>query len=181
MRTIAAAFAICLAGACNFAHATEVSYKLLPNFGVAIGDQFPLDGLTDPHGQVIAKEKVLGKVLLINFYTENCAPCIREVPKLNKIKQQREDINVLAITPDLSEQAARYLKQYDWSWPVAANAQTFLFKNLKVQSFPSFALLDSNGRLLATVQANQLGGEDGNATVEGIGAWVDAQIKKTAQ
>jgi peroxiredoxin len=181
LRTIAAVFAtaICLVGELNVVHASEVHYKLLPNFEVAVGAKFPLNGLSDPEGSVIAKERFLGKVLLINFYTKNCTPCIKEVPKLNKIKMQRGDINVLAITPDTSEQAAIYIKQYSLNWQVAANAETLLFKDLKVLAFPAFALLDTTGHLVATVQANQLGGEDGHATVEGIEAWVDEQIRKT--
>jgi hypothetical protein len=62
----------------------------------------------------------------------------------------------------------------DLNWPIAANARALLFDQLDVQASPAFALLDANGRLLATVQANQLGGEDGHATVDGIEAWIDA-------
>ncbi|XLZ71460.1 hypothetical protein ABT364_05690 [Massilia sp. SR12] len=47
-----------------------------------------------------------------------------------------------------------------------------------MKAFPAFALLDVDGRLLATVQANQLGGEDGNATVKGIETWIDSQSGK---
>lgn len=177
-RHIAAIAAVMfIVGATILASAAESrpTYKPLPNFGLVAGAPFPLDGLIDADGKAIAGKRLLGKRVLINFYTKHCAPCIREVPKLNDISRRRGDINVLAITADSVAEAAGYVKQYGLRWPVAANAGPLLFKQLDVQAFPSFALLDETGRLIATVQANQLGGEDGNATVEGIEAWLEAQ------
>ncbi len=170
-----------IVGAQDVAHATEVQYKLLPKFGISVGEKFPLDGLVDPTGDAIAAEGFRGRIVLINFYTKYCPPCIKEVPKLNRIMQRRSDINVLAITPDPSAEAAKYVKQYRLNWPVAADADTLLSKRLNVEAFPAFALLDAEGRLLATVQANQLGGEDGHATVEGIEAWLNTQLGKAAK
>jgi peroxiredoxin len=168
------AAAVHLTGAPTSASAEGVNYQLLPEFGVPVGATFPLDNLVDPTGNQLQKKQLLGKRLLINFYTIYCAPCIKEVPKLNQIKNRRDDINVLAITSDSAATAAAYVKKYGLNWPIAANARALLFDQLDVQAFPAFALLDADGRLLATVQANQLGGEDGHATVDGIEAWIDA-------
>jgi peroxiredoxin len=161
--------------------APDVEYTLLANFGVAIDAKFPLGGLVDPAGRAIAEDRLLGKSLLINFYTRHCAPCIKEVPKLNAIMARRNDINVLAITPDPAEEAATYTKQYGLNWPVAADASGLLFERLNVKSFPAFALVDPRGRLVATVQANQLGGEDGHATLEGIEGWLNTQLRKRSR
>ncbi len=151
-------------------------YEALADFRVAVGETFPLENLVAPDGQKIAKEHLVGNVVLINFYTENCPPCIREVPKLNQIMKSRSDILVLAITPDSPDEAANYVKKYGFHWPVAANASQLLFERLNVDAFPSFALVDTKGRLVATVYANQLGGDEGHATVEGIDAWLDLHV-----
>ena len=183
MRTIVAiiAIAVGLGSARSSAEAADAKYPLLSKFGVSVGASFPLDGLTDPAGLPHAKDLLKGKPLLINFYTRFCAPCIKEVPKLNLVQERRTDIKVLAITPDSRDEAANYVRQYGLNWPVAADADVLLSKQLKVEAFPAFALLDAKGRLLATVQANQLGGEDGHATVQGIEAWIDAQLGKTVR
>lgn len=162
------------------ARAAEVEYTQLPKFGVAVGEPFPFDALVDTEGKATGSDRWLGKSVLINFYTRHCAPCIKEVPKLNEVMKRRGDIHVLAITPDSGAEAGKYTKQYGLNWPVAADAESLLFKQLKVMSFPSFALLDAKGRLIATVQANQLGGEDGHATVAGIETWLDMQLAKAA-
>lgn len=183
MRTFATALAAaaCLVGPPKLAKASELEYKALPKFGVAAGASFPLGSLFDPGGNAITAERLLGKPVLINFYTKYCAPCIKEVPQLNRIMERRSDVNVLAMTPDGRADAAKYVKQHGLSWPVAADASELLFTRLNVESFPGFALLDAKGRLLATVYANQLGGDDGHATVEGIEAWLNAQLRKAAK
>ncbi len=158
--------------------ASEKAYEALPDFGIAIGEFFPIQHLVEPNGQGIGEAKILGKPLLVNFYTSYCSPCIKEVPKLNQIMQRRTDIKVLAITPDTQEEVVGYVKQHGFKWLIAANANELLSKQLRVDAFPAFALLDAKGRLVATVYANQLGGEDGHATVEGIEAWLDFNLSQ---
>ncbi len=157
--------------------AAEYEYLQLPNLSLASGDKFPLKQLTDLSGKALSEQQFQGKYVLINFYSEHCAPCIREVPVLNQIMLRNKDIHVLAITPDKAEEAKQYLQQYALQWPVAAGADQLLFNQIGVKSFPSFALLDRNGKLVTTVYANQLGGEDGHATLEGIEKWLRLKMR----
>lgn len=166
-------------GALGVAQAAEVPYKPLPKFGLSIGETFPFEGLLDPDGRPVAAERLRGRPVLINFYTRHCAPCIKEVPKLNLIMRRHPDLGVLAITPDPRAEAAAYVKQHGLSWLVAADADALLSTRLQVEAFPAFALVDAQGRLLATVMANQLGGDDGHATVEGIEAWLRAHLNRS--
>lgn len=157
--------------------AAESEYLQLPNLSLAAGDKFPLKQLNDLSGNAMSEKAFQGKYVLINFYSEHCAPCIREVPVLNQIQARNKDIHVLAITPDKAEEAKQYLQQHALKWPVAAGADQLLFNQIGVKSFPSFALLDANGKLVTTVYANQLGGEDGNATLEGIEKWLRLKMR----
>ncbi len=183
MRTYSKAFAIVIwiIATLQFAQAEDMKYLPLSDFGIVVGDIFPFDSLKDPKGKSISAEHIRGKVVLINFYTEYCSPCIKEVPKLNHIMASRSDIHVLAITPDSGDEAAKDVKRYGLNWPVAANANELLSERLNVDAFPGFALLDAEGRLLATVYANQLGGDDGHATVEGIEGWLNFHIAEVAK
>lgn len=83
--SVTLAAAIYLLGASTSTFAEGVNYQLLPAFGVTVGANFPLDNLIAPTGKPLEKNTLLGKRLLINFYSAYCAPCIREVPKLNEI------------------------------------------------------------------------------------------------
>jgi thiol-disulfide isomerase/thioredoxin len=52
-----------------------------------------------------------GKPTLINWFT-NCAPCIEEIPVLNKIMNDNKDrFNFVAITFDDKEKVSKLLKR----------------------------------------------------------------------
>ncbi len=175
---LAAGLAAGLLCAASQAQTPERRYTPMEAFALPAGSPFPLDALTTPDGRRISAESWRGKPVLVNFFTRFCAPCIKEVPLLNQVQARHPELQVLAITPDALPDAARYLQQYGLTWPVAANAGDVMARQLHVNAFPSFALLDAQGRLITTVLANQLGGEDGHATVEGIEAWVAAQLAR---
>lgn len=153
----------------------QVRYEPLAHFGLAPGSRFPLESLKGPDGQPLAPERLLGKPVLVNVYTRHCPPCIKEVPKLNQVRDRNPALHVLAITPDRPAEVVRYQEQYRLTWPVAAEAGPLLTQ-FKVKTFPAFILLDTQGQLIASVLANQLSGEDGHATVEGIETWVATQL-----
>ena len=117
-----------------------------------------------------------GKPLLINFYSAYCPPCIREIPKLNALMQLNPELQVLAITPDPPEDAIAYAKQRHLAWPIATPGQDYLFNTLGIKAFPTFAILDANGNLVSATYGNQLGGEDGHATLAGIAEWLESSL-----
>jgi thiol-disulfide isomerase/thioredoxin len=140
----------------------------------------PLQGLKVTRGQAMpdfsavpSLKSFRGKPLLINFYTVHCAPCIKEIPKLNALKHLNPELQVLAITPDSSQEAAEYAKERRLSWPIATAGEDYVFNTLGLPAFPAFAILDEQGNLLSATYANQLGGEDGHATLPGISGWVE--------
>ena len=143
----------------------------------------PLQGLKVAPGQAMpdfsatpSLKSFRGKPLLINFYTVNCAPCIKEIPKLNALKHLNPDLQVLAITPDSPQEAAAYAEERRLSWPIATPGEDYLFNTFGIPAFPAFAILNAQGNLLSATYANQLGGEDGHATLSGISSWVETVL-----
>ena len=48
-------------------------------------------------------ESLRGKVVVLNFWTKTCGPCLEEMPELSdltKILKSREDVVVLAVSTD---------------------------------------------------------------------------------
>ncbi len=143
----------------------------------------PIDGLKLTVGQPVPDfagpanlASFRGKPLIVNFYSAYCPPCIREIPKLNALKQLNPDLQVLALTPDPPEDAAAYAKDRYLAWSIAAPGEDYLFETLGIKAFPVFAIINENGNLVSATYANQLGGEDGHATLAGITSWIESSL-----
>jgi peroxiredoxin len=74
--------------------------------------------LRDRHGKSLRLRDLRGKVVVMNFWTITCKPCVEELPsllELAEIARKRGDIEVLAVTTDQhwSEVAALFPPRFD--------------------------------------------------------------------
>jgi peroxiredoxin len=59
--------------------------------------------LKDLHGNTITLESLRGKVVLLNFWTKTCGPCLEEMPdlaELTKVLRDRTDVAVVTVSVD---------------------------------------------------------------------------------
>jgi peroxiredoxin len=63
----------------------------------------PNFSLKDLHGNSVSLESLRGKVVVLNFWTKTCGPCLEEMPdlaELTQIVRDRSDVVVLAVSTD---------------------------------------------------------------------------------
>ena len=63
----------------------------------------PNFALKDLHGQTVTLESLRGKVVILNFWSKTCGPCLEEMPdlaELSKILRDRRDVAVVAVSVD---------------------------------------------------------------------------------
>jgi peroxiredoxin len=63
----------------------------------------PSFNLKDLHGATVSLESLRGKVVVLNFWTKTCGPCLEEMPEiaeLAKILRDRPDVAVIAVSVD---------------------------------------------------------------------------------
>jgi peroxiredoxin len=63
----------------------------------------PAFSLKDLNGNTVTLESLKGKVVVLNFWTKTCGPCLEEMPELaelTKILRDRSDVVVLAVSTD---------------------------------------------------------------------------------
>lgn len=98
-----------------------------------------------------------GKPLLLNFWSSTCAPCIREMPALDRVwRANRERVDVLGLdyveAPELGQaMAARTGVQY----PIARDAKGTLLRRFGGTGLPYTVLIGADGTVLA-VHAGEL-------------------------
>jgi peroxiredoxin len=59
--------------------------------------------LKDMHGKDVKLSDYRGKVVVLNFWTKNCGPCLKEMPSLAELAMMladRKDVSVLAVSTD---------------------------------------------------------------------------------
>jgi len=59
--------------------------------------------LKDLHGATVTLDSLRGKVVVLNFWTKTCGPCLEEMPdlaELTKIVRDRPDVVVVAVSVD---------------------------------------------------------------------------------
>lgn len=109
--------------------------------------EFPKFNLNTLSEKNFISEQLKGKPTMINFWFTRCAPCIDEMPILNKIKEMyKDDFNFIAITYEKEEDVKNFLKKHPFNFEHLINAESFTDK-LGIKAYPMNLFLDKNGVL----------------------------------
>ncbi len=102
------------------------------------------------HGKVYNDSDLRGKVLVVNFWFKSCAPCVAEMPSLNKLYTEFKDENVLFIgfATD-SEQALKptYLNTGKFLFDIVPNSRS-IANQFYFFGYPTTYIVDQKGRIV---------------------------------
>lgn len=112
------------------------------------GSALPDFTLSDPAGKTITLASLKGKPLLINLWATWCAPCVAELPQLDKLAGEGK-IRVLTVSQDMDgpDKVAAFLKDHGikvlepWLDP-----KNELITQYNAGTLPTSVLYDANGR-----------------------------------
>ncbi len=93
----------------------------------------------------------LGNITVINFWATWCAPCVKEMPALEKIYQEYRSQNIKVVGVSVYSNPSKISKMLQLtrvSYPIliASKTQVAQFGNLS--SIPQTLIVDANGRIL---------------------------------
>lgn len=120
--------------------------------GLTIGEPVPVATLpTLPPGEEASLADFQGQWVLLNVWASWCVPCRDESPALEKFeKANRERITVLGVdTRDLSEDAMKFLREYEINYAQIRDASGEYADDLKTTGVPESFLVDPDGNLVA--------------------------------
>ena len=99
-----------------------------------------------------------GKLTLINYWADWCPPCIKEIPELNKLKNNfSSQVNVFLFNFDrlegeeLSEQLVRFKVEV----PSLLTDPEKIFGYIVPEALPVSFIIDENGQYLKTLKGPQ--------------------------
>lgn len=133
----------------------------------------------DEAGQLQSLKQHQGKLTLVNLWATWCVPCLREIPELQKLKQQFADKNIAIVPISIDEEtkAVRpFLNQHGFN-----QYSTWLDPNKNIEQIipanvvPATYVFDSNGNLVGFVRGYL------DWTDKDVAPYLDKLISKYAQ
>lgn len=110
--------------------------------------------LPDTSGRKVGPQTYDGQVVLVNFWATYCAPCIEEMPSLEKVWQthRSEGLVVLAVSIDEGmEPVIDFQKKHSLSFPVALDADRRIATAWGTEKVPETYIVDRRGRVTTKV------------------------------
>lgn len=103
----------------------------------------PTFTLFDIDGNKLPLSAFRGKVIVLNFWFIDCAPCIAEMPELNQLveKYKGQDVVFLAIALDSKYSIKKFLKTNDFDYRILAEGRA-VAETYEIQSYPSNIVID---------------------------------------
>jgi len=94
--------------------------------------------------------KFKNKLIILDFWSVGCGPCIKKIPNLNLLYEKNKDyVTLISINSDLKlklEELQKFIKNKGINYPVLVDSnQANLMKKFNVTGWPAYFLIDSNG------------------------------------
>lgn len=99
-------------------------------------------------GETTTLNSYANKVVVIKMWFTTCAPCIQEMPKVNKVVEKytnREDIVFLAPAPNNKKTLKKFLRKVDFKYNVMSSSYEMLKVYNPVRLYPSHVIINKKG------------------------------------
>jgi peroxiredoxin len=120
----------------------------------------PLAGNTAPsfdvvsyNGQRYRLEDLCGRIVILNFWANWCAPCHAEAPGLEQIYLDYADDGLLLLGInwlDIESDALSFIQTYDLTYPTAPDTGERAYNAYHIQGLPETFVIDPDGKIAAT-------------------------------
>ena len=116
----------------------------------------PAISFVDLAGNTVSLSEFTGKIVLVNLWATWCAPCVREMPSLERVQSRLGDkIAVVAISEDHggSKIVEPFIDKLELkSVKIYLDPKSTVERAFKVQGLPTSFLIDREGRVLGRVE-----------------------------
>lgn len=114
---------------------------------VDVGDQAVEFQLEDVNGNLHNLADYQGKVIVLNFFTSWCQPCLDEAPALEAFHQKYQDQASLLIIDrgETNGQVAKYIQKHNSKLTYLLDSKNDVSDVYKVKGQPETIIIDKNG------------------------------------
>ena len=119
-----------------------------------LGEPVPSFTLRKDDGQVVSLADYRGKIVVLNFWATWCAPCIEEMPSLNRFAERYagKGLEIVAISVDEDPDAYRdFLDKNQFQFLTLRDPSRRISEQYGTFKFPESYIISREGRLLKKI------------------------------
>ena len=92
-----------------------------------------------------------GTPLVVNFFSKDCVPCVKEMPAFEEVHQQAGDkVTILGLAvADRGEAASKFVHQTGVTYDTARDPDGNVIAALGGTNLPTTVVIDANGKVVA--------------------------------
>jgi len=123
-----------------------------------IGCKAPVFNVKTIKGETLKLNELKGKVVVINFWFEGCAPCVAELPALNKLNEdyKTKDVVFIAFGRDDTQTIIDFIKRRDFNFKHVSSDYDLSTYYCIVAGWPTNMVLDKNGVVRQVFSGGQI-------------------------
>jgi thiol-disulfide isomerase/thioredoxin len=114
------------------------------------GEAAPPFSLQTLDGRTVTRDSLKGKVVLLDFWATWCAPCLKALPELKDLRQKNagQPLVIVSVSVDEDKKIVQeFASRNGMDWVQTWDGQMKAVSAFRVDSFPSYVILDSEGRI----------------------------------
>lgn len=121
-------------------------------YDIEVGKKAADFTLKNLEGQEVSLSDYEGKIVLLNFWTTTCPFCIKEMPDMQKLSDENEDVAILAVdVMEDKEKVRAYIEEAGYDFEVILDEKGDLAKTYLISAYPTTYFVDKEGILLGRV------------------------------
>jgi peroxiredoxin len=128
-----------------------LSESRLERDGLAVGADAPDFQVPSVAGGILSLSRYRGRQVLLVFSDPNCGPCDAVAPELERLAQERRDVQVLMISRGTVEENAPKVAEHGLSFPVGLQKKWEISRLYAMFGTPIAYLVDPTGKVAAEV------------------------------
>lgn len=111
----------------------------------------PLFAFFDEDGDKTTLEKFRGKIVVLNMWATWCAPCVHEMPTLDRLQQQLKDLDVVVVALSIDSAGAGKVREFFDEHEIQ-NLEVYVDPSMRAQAafnvigLPTTMIIDKEGR-----------------------------------
>ncbi|NMA49510.1 MAG: TlpA family protein disulfide reductase [Tissierellia bacterium] len=116
---------------------------------IAVGELAPDFTLKNLEGEEVSLSDYRGKIVMINFWATWCVYCDIEMPEMQKLQDENDDLVILAVdVQETHKEVEEYIEKGGYSFEVVLDEDGEIYKGYLGSGLPNWYFIDKEGILL---------------------------------